>query len=127
MVLVVLGQNPVNFGDGWVPYDPIVLVPGRIYTVQFLVITSALDLVYSKFEFRYFHPTAVSPNSRSLAVAETIPDVSDQFFDFLLSPNLPPGSPVVMEILRVPFFAEPSKLQDVEIIMGIDPDVFYTP
>jgi hypothetical protein len=127
MVLVVLGQNPVNFGDGWVPYDPIALTPGNVYTVQFLVVTSALDLVYSRFAFRYFYPTVVSPNSRSLAVAETTPDLSDQFFDMLISPNLPPGTPTIMEILRIPIYSQPSNLADVEIILGIDPDVFYTP
>lgn len=124
MPLTLLGDNPVNVGDGWVPYVPIALQSGRTYLLELETISSNPNDIVSSFQVRYRYSTQNSPNSASLDVQKFFYEPIRQNVEIRLSPLLVGSGNLQFYVRRFPFFSNPGELANVNVRLAIDTAIF---
>lgn len=124
MAFTLLGNNPVNFGDGWVLYDPIALQAGRTYLMELQIFSANPDLIYSSFKIRYAYPTQNTAVASNLNTQEAFYEPVRQYFIFSISPLALLSGNAIFAVRRFPIFSSPSSLADATVALAIDPDLF---
>ena len=124
MVFTLLGNNPVNFGDGWVLYDPISLVAGRTYLMEIAMTTGDPEGLYSYWKIRYAFPTTLSALAAPLDEKQLFFEPLQQYFQFTIPTLAAPTGNCQFACRRFPFYSQPGTLADMTIAMGLDPDLF---
>lgn len=125
MVFTLLGNNPVNFGDGWVLYNPIGLAAGRTYIIELQITSANPSQLYSSWQVRFSYPTQNSSPAASLVTQRVFYEDIRQYFEATISPIAQPVSNAVFAVRRFPFYDNPGTLADANVALGTDPDLFY--
>ena len=125
MAFTLLGNNPVNFGDGWVLYNPIGLAAGRTYIMEILITATSPSQLYSSWRIRYAYPTQNSTPASSLVTQQVFYESIRQYFEFTISPIAQPVGNAIFAVRRFPFYNNPGTLADATIALATDPDLFY--
>lgn len=124
MAFTLLGNNPVNFGDGWVLYNPIGLAAGRTYLLELQVFSANPTQLYSAFKVRVAYPTQNSPQAADLQTYDFFFESVRQYTEFSLSPLAAPVGNAIFAVRRFPYFNNISNLADATVALALDPDLF---
>ena len=124
MPLQILGNNPINVGDGWVPYNPVQVESGRTYLLEFQTVSANPDFIYSRFEVRYLYPTQESPISASIEHVSFYHEPIRQNSEIEISSLLAPTGNLTFFVRRFPFFSQPSNLASCNVLLALDPSIF---
>ena len=126
MAFTLLGNNPVNFGDGWVTYNPIGLAAGRTYIMELLISSANPAQLYSSWQIRYAYPTQNTANAACITAYRIFYENIRQYFEFTISPIAQPVGNAIFAARRFPFYDNPGTLADAQIALATDPDLFYS-
>lgn len=125
MPLTSLGTQSVNFGDGWVLYNPINLNNARVYLVEIDMTTSDESAVLSKFVVRAAFPSQNTNLVADITQYTFYYESVRQGFDLRISPNLVGSGNLRLAVRRFPFYSRPATLSNVDVTLGIDDSIWY--
>lgn len=125
MAFTLLGNNPVNFGDGWVLFDAIGLAAGRTYIMEVQIFSTSPSQLYSSWRVRFSYPTQNSSPAAVLVTQQVFYEDIRQYFEFTISPIAQPVANARFAVRRFPSFQNPGTLADATVALATDPDLFY--
>lgn len=125
MVLTLLGNNPVNIEDGWVPYTAIGLRRARTYLLEVQIDSASPDLLFSSFRIKFSYPTTNTLNCDHVLPYKIYYQPNIEAVEIVISPNLINQDDAIFYVRRFSFYSQPTILADCTVELNLDPNVFY--
>lgn len=122
MAVTSLGNNTIDLVPGWISFNPIKLQSNREYLLEAQFNSTAPDLIYSTFIFRFRYPNQQQIVVASSEIGYLEYDSGLQALILKVNGLLDNRADLIMQCRRAPYYSQPSKLATVDLELFIDPD-----